>query len=498
VVASVVQTSAKGFGGGGGGVASISFSFSSTPTIGNAIIVPAEVGGGTITSVTDNQATGGNTYTRKVNASQAGGPWDAEIWECPNVTKASGTFTITVTFSTNAWGAGAAIEVSGLDTAGTLDRTGTFNTGTGDTTPGVVASAANTVATDLVVALFSSASSSPTNAITGPTTGYTQIFEHEDGNSSNSGAAGYKVLSGIETSSADWTQGDNVGYAAVIATFKIASGTQSYSYTASGGMTLGGTAARVKKITKAAAGGIVLSGAAPNARGFGYLPSGGMLLGGTALRLVKRPVVPSGGLQMGGAATVSFNAGTQTYSYTASGGMLLGGVAAVLRSLKYLPTGGIVLSGTAAISTHQSTRTVIASGGFVLSGAAGVTYHHEGGDQVYLAGTAVSAFGTIQVLFLNDVTPVPAGAVFIDGIAHSADGFRFVANWPVSGIVSYVDGRAVRPDGAQIIITDPPVPYLGGYGYTTRGELCVTLSTGPNYIAGISVVDGKTSVSTTA
>jgi hypothetical protein len=219
MAASVVRVSAKGSGGGGGGVTSISFSFTGTPTVGNAIIVAIECGGGTVSSVTDNQ---GNTYSSKLQSTLTGGPWQAAIYECPNVTTSSGTFTITVNFSGATWGAGGAIEVSGLDTAGTLDKTGSVNTATNSTAPSVTASAANTNTDDLVVAVFSSATGSGTNTITGPNTGYTSIFSHGDGNLSNSGAGGYKILSAGETSSAAWTQNQSSGYAAVIATFKVA------------------------------------------------------------------------------------------------------------------------------------------------------------------------------------------------------------------------------------------------------------------------------------
>jgi hypothetical protein len=376
MVASVVQVAPKGFGGGGGGVPFVSFTFGTTPTIGNAIIVPAEVGGGTIVSVTDNQATGGNTYTRKINASQSGGPWDAEIWECPNVTKASGTFTVTVTFSTNAWGAAAGVEVSGLDTAGTLDQMGTSNTGTGDTTPGVVASDANEAADSFAVALFSSASSSPSNAITGPT-GYTQIFEHEDGNAANSGAAGYKILSALETSSAAWTQGDNVGYAAVIATFKVAAGGGPTAYMQSVSGTLTPAGALNKKAKKLASGTLTTAGVASKKTAksmSGTLTTSGAIVKKTAHLL---------------AGTLTTAGALIKFTHTSmSGGLAFAG--ALTNNVGLSQS----LDGTLSFSSSISKK--ISKG---LSGLIGITGDITKKTGKYLVGTLTTA-GTLGIGFI--------------------------------------------------------------------------------------------------
>lgn len=113
----------------------------------------------------------------------------------------------------------------------------------------------------------------------------------------------------------------------------------------------------------------------------------------------------------------------------------------------------------------------------------------------YSAGTAISFEGVMQTIFLADGSPVPPGSFYLNGIAHDNEGQRYVALWPGSGIVTYSSGRALRTDGAQCILGSAPSVYLAGFGYSGRGELCVTISPGPNYVNAISVNNGLTAVS---
>jgi hypothetical protein len=105
----------------------------------------------------------------------------------------------------------------------------------------------------------------------------------------------------------------------------------------------------------------------------------------------------------------------------------------------------------------------------------------------YSGGTAVSGLGVMQTIFLADVEPVPVSARYINGIAHDSSGFRYVALWPASGIVTFSSGRALRPDGAQIVIQSAPTRYMAGIGYLQRGDMCVTTSPGSNFVQGFSV-----------
>lgn len=207
----------------GGGPATFPISFSATPTVGRAVILVVGANGDVaISSVADNQG-GGNTYSRVAFAADSSGGGNhsiAEIWWCPSIVTASGTFTVTATPTTPAEGAnfGAGLlEVSGL--SGSVDKTGTANDGTGTvTTISATASGANANPGDLVIAIVN-CSSQATDFSVAPSSGYTGLAIFSGGSNGISTTAGYKVLSGIETSavSASWTTG---GYAsAVVATF---------------------------------------------------------------------------------------------------------------------------------------------------------------------------------------------------------------------------------------------------------------------------------------
>lgn len=155
-------------------------------------------------------------------------------------------------------------------------------------------------------------------------------------------------------------------------------GTQSFSYSAAGGLTLAGTAALLRKITRAAAGGVTLGGAAPFAKGKVVAAAGGLTLAGAAALNRKRVPVAVGGLVMSGAAAVT-SSGTQQFSYTAQGGLSLGGTAAELRKRVPVAAGGVQLGGAATVSTHEQQRVVAAAGGVSLGGGASVSLNSIGG-----------------------------------------------------------------------------------------------------------------------
>lgn len=93
--------------------------------------------------------------------------------------------------------------------------------------------------------------------------------------------------------------------------FGPASGVQSFSYTASGGLQFGGTSARVKGMIKSATGGLQFAGTAAK----------------TSTNLQYRTVTCSGGVQFGGTSTE-----IRGVVKTASGGIVFGGSAAMVFS----------------------------------------------------------------------------------------------------------------------------------------------------------------------
>lgn len=137
--------------------------------------------------------------------------------------------------------------------------------------------------------------------------------------------------------------------------------------TGAGGITLSGAATQVRKVTRAAAGGISLSGAAAFAKGIAKTAAGGVSLSGAAAQARVAARTAAGGINLSGAASVS-SSGTQTFSYTAVGGMILAGAATLARVVARVAAGGLQLGGAATASSHEQRRTVTAAGGITLGG----------------------------------------------------------------------------------------------------------------------------------
>lgn len=148
-------------------------------------------------------------------------------------------------------------------------------------------------------------------------------------------------------------------------------GPATYSYTASGGFILSGTAPAVRGITKTATGGATFSGSAAQSRGAVKSASGGILFAGTAALARGKAYATSGGLTLSGAATV-----LRGLAKTASGGILFAGASPVsfhssVQQLIVNPVGGIVISGASTVA--RSVR-YVASGGLSLAGHAATTF----------------------------------------------------------------------------------------------------------------------------
>jgi hypothetical protein len=122
-----------------------------------------------------------------------------------------------------------------------------------------------------------------------------------------------------------------------------------------------------------------LAAAGGGTSSFSYSASGGLTLGGAATEARVRTKAAAGGIQTGGAASVT-TVGTQRFTYSAQGGVQLGGAGAQLRKRTSLPAGGVVLAGAASLSTHEASRTVSPSGGLVIRGAAAVQSQTAGGS----------------------------------------------------------------------------------------------------------------------
>ena len=227
--ATLVQTSPVGTGGYG---IPTPASLGSLPAPGNVVFAvgvwnPAYGSAPTSVSVTDNL---GNTYTVLAFASTANQNGCFIAWCVAG--SSAGTFTASVSVTGGAADAGVSFalqEWSGLDTAALLDQVGSGIQDWGSAFS-VTAAAPNAAADRLVFAVLSGRNNTNITAFGNnpPATGFTSIFSQPTGVFGDPrGVAAYKVVSSIETSSADWgvvasTAGGQGPM--LIATFAVATG----------------------------------------------------------------------------------------------------------------------------------------------------------------------------------------------------------------------------------------------------------------------------------
>jgi hypothetical protein len=345
---------------------------------------------------------GGLTWTAQV-ASTTSPNWTYgdRVWTAPVTTGASMTITAS---NVNARNINSYIievdEFTGA-AASYVGATALGSDADGDGTGSLTLSGAP--ASDSVVLAYTSSLNNGGAAVTiTPGTSWTEIAEN--------GVTDYitfesEWITGITgTSLTAWSDlaatGAALGATMVAIEIKAAGGgTQSFSYTAVGGLTLGGAAPKtsarakagaggltisgaatqVRKVARAAAGGIVIAGAAAFAKGKTAAPSGGLQLAGASAlaRVTKRS--GAGGLQLAGAAGFT-TSGTQQYSYVASGGLTLGGAAAQLRKITRTVAGGLQFGGAATAAIHEQQRVVVPAGGLLIRGAASVQAQTAGGS----------------------------------------------------------------------------------------------------------------------
>lgn len=113
------------------------------------------------------------------------------------------------------------------------------------------------------------------------------------------------------------------------------------------------------------------------------------------------------------------------------------------------------------------------------------------------AQAVLQSGGVVTTIFLDDVTPVPSSAVFLEGVAYAHDGSLYVCNYPASDPVTILQKVAVRNDGAIVINTSGTIAgYDSGFALTTQGELLVSTSAPQVYKSGLGArSDGSLCVS---
>jgi hypothetical protein len=159
----------------------------------------------------------GTAYTAGAQVTRSARNY-AGIWYLDAPSAGSHTVAVTASSGTgaNSFGYIELAEWSGLQSG--IDQSGT-NSAAANTTPSVTASGANTVSTDVVVAVFGGDSSSWAGVTNPPNTGYTDLVS-DTTNAELPSIHAYKILSAIETSAANigtLTTGSN--YAAALVTF---------------------------------------------------------------------------------------------------------------------------------------------------------------------------------------------------------------------------------------------------------------------------------------
>lgn len=100
-------------------------------------------------------------------------------------------------------------------------------------------------------------------------------------------------------------------------------------------------------------------------------------------------------------------------------------------------------------------------------------------------------------LFLTDNEAVPAGAQYLDGCAFAQTGEAYVCPIPAGGsanqTIRFLGGKAVRGDGAQIILVGGAITqYINGVGYTALGEMVANTTAPARFPNGIGTAENGT------
>lgn len=189
-------------------------------TAGDDILVLASINdNGPASSSGDVTDSAGNTYTLDIaiaNAVQQ----RVGIWRA----KAGTTATLTITLnppSANSYASWAALSARGF-IASPLDKT---STNIGNTTPSGTGNTATLSQPDqLVVGVLGINTAGAAGTSSPATTGYTSLFVQTTGAAGEAGEGSYKEVTATTAVSANWTQTNGLAWAAVIATYMIASG----------------------------------------------------------------------------------------------------------------------------------------------------------------------------------------------------------------------------------------------------------------------------------
>src|SRR5262245_62171221 len=201
-------------------VCNLSGLFPAQPTVGNAIIVFAIIwrsGTRTVASCTDNFS---NPYTEAVAIAGGTNPY-VSLWYCPKITTTGTPFNLSLTGSAGTggqWWVASAVEISGVGTGLTVDKTATASGTSAAPSSGTTAAL---TASDVVLAAAHSINAAQ-GSITVVTATPTWTQEVEELTSSDStGEADSRLLTSATgtTPSCSWTDTASNAWAGAIVAF---------------------------------------------------------------------------------------------------------------------------------------------------------------------------------------------------------------------------------------------------------------------------------------
>lgn len=380
-----------------GAATSTNVSFPSALLAGSAIIVVAANFSGA--SLAASGSTNGS-LTKAVSTNSGGANYSTIFYK-ENVS--AGAETITV--SGGDYISAVALEVTGLLTASSLDKTGTTATKT------VTASAANSQADELAVVCFASNGGGSNIGIAVPTSGYVTDNLENDADNNTGYIAAHKIVSASETSSASMT-GTNGGdsWNGVIATFKAAAGGGDVSVALTGVEGTGApgtlTPATDKALTSSTGTGAV--GTVTQSRTKALTGNAGTGAVGTVV--AARDTGLTGAEGTGVVGDVTASTGSSDVSVALSGVEGTGGVGDTAPAIDTALTGA---TGTSAAGTVGPGATAALSG---VAGAGAVGDVTPAATDVTVALTGVEGTGQVgDVAAPAPPGPPPASGGFVMG-----------------------------------------------------------------------------------
>lgn len=195
-----------------------------TPSVGDLIVVPTQPSAD-VTGVTDNCASGGNTYTKSKDADYSGKAIFSELWFTVVTQSCTPTITVANGFGGSFVHVEAAVYASTNGSWSSPDDATAAATAVGDLTPADSGSGGTTAqASELIVG--SIANIGPNN-LTWDASVHGPLVEEYDDNTGGAGRAGSwasYIASATDTFQAKAAMGGNANWAAVVAAYKEPAG----------------------------------------------------------------------------------------------------------------------------------------------------------------------------------------------------------------------------------------------------------------------------------